>query len=587
MIDFWIPPAFIFFLGAVVALFLKNTAKQVWLLIVPAAAFFYLTRLPAGAAFSIPIFQYQVDLLAVDALSKVFGYVFCIAAFGSFLFALHVRGRLEHVSALIYVGSALGVVFSRDFISLYIYWEFMAVGSTMLILARNTQRALRAGYRYILVHIVGGLLLLAGLLLLYADTGSMAITTLTEQQTPATWLVLLGFMLNAAVPPLSAWLSDAYPESTATGGVFLSAFTTKTAVYTLMRVFPGTDILIWLGALMTIYGIIYAIMENDSRKILAYSIINQVGFMVCGIGIGTQMALNGAAAHAFAHIVYKGLLWMSAGSVLYMTGKTKCTDLGGLYKTMPLTLICCCIAAASISSFPWTSGFTTKTMILHSAAHQHLTIIYILLEVASAGVFLHAGIKFPYFVFFAKDKGLRAADPKANMQLAMVFFAFICIFLGVYPKPLYSILPYPVEYNAYESMHVIRMLQLLLFSGLAFFAFLGLLKRTETITLDTDWFYRKGVPLVLSGVTGVILGIARTLDALVVRQLPARLSAFTSNPPALFAGGSEMGKALRSHKKTKKAAGPAEVSFAPIGVPVFLALVLLGALSFILIRFLG
>jgi multicomponent Na+:H+ antiporter subunit D len=332
---------------------------------------------------------------------------------------------------------------------------------------------------------------------------------------------------------------------------------------------------------MTIYGIIYAIMENDSRKILAYSIINQVGFMVCGIGIGTAMAINGAAAHAFAHIIYKGLLWMSAGSVFYMTGKTKCTDLGGLYKTMPLTLICCCVAAASISAFPLTSGFTTKTMILQAATNQHLVIIYILLEAASAGVFLHAGIKFPYFVFFAKDKGLRVSDPKINMRCAMIFFAFLCIFIGVYPQPLYNILPYPVDYHAYTGLHVVRMLQLLFFSGLAFFSMLGLLKRTETITLDTDWFYRKGSKLAIYVFTGIFAGIANIFEYLFVRLLPAKLSVFSKRPITTLIG--SYGGEYSVTDDSKPGALPETTNLIPAGVPVLLAVAFVSALAVTLI----
>jgi len=570
-------PAFVFLIGALVLLAVRGKAKQILILAVPVIGFLYIAQLSPEATLTVPFLQYELNPLHVDKLSKVFGYIFCIAAFGSFLFALHIEGRLEHLAALVYVGSALGVVFAGDFFTLYIFWEFMAVASVMLIWARKTKRALDAGYRYVLVHIVGGLVLLAGILLHVHETGSLAVGRIQTQDI-SSWLILIGFMLNAAVPPLSAWLSDAYPEGTATGSVFLSAFTTKTAVYTMIRVFPGWEVLIWLGALMTIYGIIYAIMENDSRKILAYSIINQVGFMVCGIGIGTAMAINGAAAHAFAHIIYKGLLWMSAGSVLYMTGKTKCTDLGGLYKTMPLTLICCCIAAASISAFPLTSGFTTKTMILQAATSQHLTIIYIMLEAASAGVFLHAGIKFPYFVFFAKDKGLRVSDPKPNMQWAMVFFAFLCIAIGVYPQPLYSILPYPVEYQAYTGLHVVRMLQLLFFSGLAFFVFLGLLKRTETITLDTDWIYRKGSRLVVSVVTGIAAAIARVCDYIFIQFLPRHLAAFARRPIGTF---------MDAYRKTGGDKGPASaaepelVTTTPAGVPVMFAIGFLFVLAFV------
>ena len=291
--------------------------------------------------------------------------------------------------------------------------------------------------------------------------------------------------------PLSAWLPDAYPESSWSGMVFLSAFTTKTAVYVLLRAFPGTELLIYVGLFMVFYGIIYAILENDMRRILAYSIVNQVGFMVVGIGIGTEMALNGAAAHAFTHIIYKALLLMSAGSVLYMTGKRKCTDLGGLFRTMPLTAACGIVGALSISSFPLTSGFVSKSMISEAAGMQQLATVWYLLAAASAGVFLHAGIKFPWFVFFQKDSGLRPNEPPWNMQLAMIFFAALCIGIGVLPGPLYAMLPFRVDYAPYTASHVVFYLQLLLFSGLAFFLMLGWLKRTLTVTLDVDWLYRK------------------------------------------------------------------------------------------------
>ncbi len=279
------------------------------------------------------------------------------------------------------------------------------------------------------------------------------------------WLILAGFLLNAGAWPLSAWLPDAYPESSWSGMVFLSAFTTKTAVYVLLRAFPGTELLIYVGLFMVFYGIIYAILENDMRRILAYSIVNQVGFMVVGIGIGTEMALNGAAAHAFTHIIYKALLLMSAGSVLYMTGKRKCTDLGGLFRTMPLTAACGIVGALSISSFPLTSGFVSKSMISEAAGMQHLAVVWYLLAAASAGVFLHAGIKFPWFVFFQKDSGLRPSEPPWNMRLAMIFFAALCIGIGVLPGPLYAMLPFPVDYVPYTAGHVVFYLQLLLFSG--------------------------------------------------------------------------------------------------------------------------
>lgn len=487
----WVPPAAIFIAGALLLPFFHTRFRQAILLIVPALAFVNLLNMTEGVSYTVGFLDYQLVFGRVDRLSMVFAFIFVIMGFAGALFALHVKKVGEHIAAFLYVGSSLGVVFAGDYLSLFIFWEAMALASTYLIWARRTTASDRAGFRYVVVHLLGGLFLLAGIALHVSKTGSLDFGYLGFNDL-GSGLILLGFAVNAAIPPLSAWLSDSYPESTVTGTVFLSAFTSKTAVYVLARAFPGTELLIYAGAIMTVYGIVFAILENDMRRVLAYSIINQVGFMVTGIGIGTELAINGAASHAFAHIAYKALLMMSAGAVLYMTGRSKCTQLGGLYKTMPITMILCCVGAASISAFPLTGGFVSKSMIIAAAGHEHLATVWHVLMLASAGVFLHAGIKFPWFVFFAKDSGLRPKEPPIHMMLAMALLAFLCIFIGVYPDALYRILPYEVDFVPYTSAHVVGQLQILMFSALAFFALLKFLKRTETISLDTDWLYRKG-----------------------------------------------------------------------------------------------
>ncbi|HBX71933.1 MAG TPA: Na+/H+ antiporter subunit D, partial [Halieaceae bacterium] len=319
----------------------------------------------------------------------------------------------------------------------------------------------------------------------------------------STWMILIGILINAAAPPLSSWLSDAYPTASPTGSVFLSAFTTKTAILALILLFPGESILVGIGLFMVFYGIFYALLENDIRRILAFSIVNQVGFMVVAVGIGTETAINGASAHAFAHIIYKALLFMSAGVVVMRTGKHLCTDVGGLFRTMPVTMWCGVIGALAISSFPLTSGFTTKTLISQAAVDEGLVTVYFLLAAASAGVFLHAGIKFPWFVFFQKDSGLRPDDAPWNMRIAMLFFAFLCILIGVYPQLLYPLLPYAVDYHPYKPGKVLFYLQLLLFSGLAFFLLLPWMKRTLTISLDVDWLWRRGLPVLVQFVARI------------------------------------------------------------------------------------
>ncbi|UCD87683.1 MAG: Na(+)/H(+) antiporter subunit D [Desulfobacterales bacterium] len=530
------PPAALLIIGALLVPFFKGNARNWYVILLPAVAFYLISQLQVGSSWQVHFFGFDLTFLRVDKLSKVFGYIFTLNAVAAFVYAFYLKDSTQHMAALIYIGSSLGVVFAGDLVSLYFFWEVMAVASTFLILARKTKKAQAAGMRYIMVHIFGGLCLLAGMVIYITQTGSIAFNAMTDRNL-GTYLILIGILVNAAAPPLHAWLPDAYPEATVTGGVILSAYTTKTAVYTLVRGFPGWEILIVVGCIMTIYGIIYALLENDMRRILGYSIINQVGFMVCGVGIGTMMSLNGTVAHAFCHIIYKALLWMSAGSVLYMVGKSKCTDLGGLYKTMPLTLIFGGIGALSISSFPATSGFTSKSLIIDGAVHEHLMWAWLVLEIASAGVFLHAGIKFPYFVFFAKDKGLRPGETNKPMLIAMAFMSFLCIFLGLYPQPLYNVLPYEVHYQAYTFNHVIAQLQLLMLSALVFFLFLKLLKRTETISIDTDWFYRKGGRLFYYIMDKGLNGINRLSDRVFVGGLAGALGRVSRRGPEILALG--------------------------------------------------
>ncbi|HET9734882.1 MAG TPA: Na(+)/H(+) antiporter subunit D [Burkholderiales bacterium] len=491
----------------------------------PLAALVLAWRLEEGVHWRMQFLGMEIAPFAVDPLSRLFALIFALMAFAGALFALNQARRLELSAAFLYAGAAIGVALAGDLVTVFVFWEVMAIGSTLILWSAATPAAYRASMRYLMVHLFGGMLLFAGVAAQVLETGSTAFQAMALEG-PAQALILAAFLVNAAAWPLSAWLPDAYPEASWSGMVFLSAFTTKTAVYVLLRGFPGTELLIYAGLVMVFYGIIYALLENDMRRILAYSIVNQVGFMVTGIGIGTEMALNGAAAHAFTHILYKALLLMSAGSVLLMTGRRKCTDLGGLFRTMPLTAACGIVGALAISSFPLTSGFVSKSMITQAAGDGHLFTVWLLLAAASAGVFLHAGIKFPWFVFFQKDSGLRPAEPPWNMRAAMLLVAALCVGLGLFYEPLYRLLPYAVDYVPYTGYHVVAQLQLLLFSGLAFFVMLGWLRRTLTITLDADWLYRALFPAAV-GRVGDRLGRTMAAVEAAVRRQWAHAAALT------------------------------------------------------------
>jgi multicomponent Na+:H+ antiporter subunit D len=533
-------PALILVAGAVLTALLRGNLRNAVIFGAPLATLWAIWQVPDGIGATITFLEYyELEPVEGSPLRRLFATIFAIMSFTGGLYAFRQAKWYELASAQAYAAGAVGVCFAGDLITLFLYWELMALFSTVIVWCGGTQAARRAGIRYAIMHLLGGVILKVGIEGIVVHTGSIDIQPMLATNFD-TWMVLIGILINAAAPPVSAWLADAYPESSPTGSVFLSAFTTKTAVLALILLFPGEPVLVWIGLYMVMYGIIYALLENDARRILSYSVVNQVGFMVCGVGIGTAMALNGAAAHAFAHIVYKALLFMSAGVVVYRTGKNKCTDLGGLFRTMPLTTICGIIGALAISGFPLTSGFTTKTMISQAAVDESLVAVYFLLAAASAGVFLHAGIKFPWFVFFQKDSGLRPKDAPWNMGAAMVLFAALCILIGVFPQVFYGFLPYPVEYAAYEPGKVLFYLQLLLFSGLAFFLLLPLMKRTLTISLDTDWIWRVA-----------LFRIGRSLYDFVGRIGSALESAFKAGAGALLArmqsrGGGALGLFSRS-----------------------------------------
>ena len=519
----FVPPATYLLVAAILIGLVRGHARTVVLFLTPLATLWAIWQVPDGVVFDLAFLDYRIEPVEGSPVRRLFATIFAVMALVGGLYAFRQAKPYELAAAYAYAAGAVGVSFAGDLISLFLYWEVMALFSTVVVWCGGTASARAAGMRYAVMHLLGGVILKVGIEGVVVHTGSIDVQPMLANNFD-TWMMLIGILINAAAPPVSAWLADAYPESSPTGSVFLSAFTTKTAVLALILLFPGEPVLIGIGLFMVMYGIIYALLENDIRRILAYSVINQVGFMVCAIGIGTQMAINGAAAHAFAHIVYKALLFMSAGVVVYRTGMNRCTDVGGLFRTMPLTAICGIIGALAISGFPLTSGFTTKTMISQAAANESLAFVYFMLAAASAGVFLHAGIKFPWFVFFQKDSGLRPKDAPWNMGLAMVVFSVLCILLGVAPELLYRFLPYPVDYEAYTAGKVLFYLQLLLFSGLAFFLLLPLMKRTLTISLDADWLWRVALNRLALAVIAAITAVGAYLGDTKQRML-SRLQA--------------------------------------------------------------
>ena len=531
-----LPPGVLLIVAAIPAVLLPHRLSQAVMMALPLLGLAHLLSMPVDFEYSVHVFDYTLQITRIDALSRVFGIVFFIAAFLGVLYASHQKDRLQAAAALIYAGAAIAAVFAGDLLTLFVWWELTAISSVFLVWASRTDAALKAGQRYLIIQVTSGLLLLAGAILIYSESGSLVFGHIGIESVGG-WLIFFSFGIKAAFPLLHGWMKDAYPEATVTGTVFLSGFTTKLAIYALARGFAGTDILIPIGVTMTAFPIFFAVIENDLRRVLSYSLNNQLGFMVVGIGVGTELALNGTVAHVFAHVIYKALLFMAMGAVLFRAGTIKASELGGLYKSMPWTAFFCIIGSLSISGFPLTSGFVSKSMVLSAVGHEHYVIISLVLLFASAGVLDHSGIKIPFFSFFAHDSGIRVKEAPLNMRLAMGIAAAFCIGIGVFPELLYAILPYAVDYQPYTTGHVVTILQLLLFAALAF-VFLwkvGLYPaELRSVVLDVDWVWRRLLPQAWSGVAEVwmigqrsFLGTADRARRSLLKVTEAHLSPWT------------------------------------------------------------
>ena len=522
-------PAFILFATAGLVGLSRGRVRAGLLLAGTVAALVAAAALSPGAHWGYAVGDYQLQLLRVDPLSHLFGLIFSLIMAVGALYAVHVTRAGEHGATLVYAGGALGVVYAGDWVSAFVWWELMSIASLVVVWSGDTDRTRAAGFRYLFVHVAGGSIFFTGLVVHLSGGGALELGPFGETGGWAYALILLGVAINAAIPPFHAWLVDAYPEASDTGTVFLSAFTTKTAVYLLIRVFPGSDLLLWAGIAMALYGVVYAVLENDIRRLLGYHIISQVGYMVAAVGLGTPLALAGAAAHAFCHILYKALLLMGAGAVMTATGRRKLTELGGIGRQMPIVVALYFVGALSISGAPLFNGFISKSMIITAAGDEGHGVAELLLTLASIGTFLHTGLKLPYFTFFGPSRGLRPTPVPANMLAAMGVAAACCIGLGLVPGWLYSRLATAVDYHPYTLDHVTGSLQLLGGTALGFWWLLGKLKGEATESLDTDWFYRIPVPGAMAWMVGAAAATGRLATA-ASRWMVQVAAGYAANP---------------------------------------------------------
>tara|TARA_B110000971_G_scaffold210097_1_gene236956 strand:+ start:1524 stop:3227 length:1704 start_codon:yes stop_codon:yes gene_type:complete len=541
-------PGLMLIVGALLVPVLPHAPRQAYMLALIAVSGYLTFGIETGIHSTATLGGLDLILVRAEAMTKPFALVFHLAAALNVFYAMHDPNKTTSAAGLAYAGAAIAALFAGDFLTLFLYWELTAVTSVFLVLAGHSSRTLGAAMRYLLMQVGSGVLLLAGAVILWRDGTGLTIQAI-DALTPAGLCLLIAFGIKAALPLVNGWLQDAYPEASVTGTVMLSAFTTKLAIYMLALCFAGFTPLIYIGAVMAVLPVFFAAIENDLRRVLAYSLNNQLGFMVIGIGIGTQLAINGTVAHAFASTIYQGLLFMALGAVLHRTGTVKASELGALWKSMPLTAIFCTVGALSIISFPLFSGFVTKSFTLGAVAKEGYFFVWLAMVFATVGAVQHIFIKAVYLPFFGPAaKPVKAQEAPLGMLIAMGLAATLCLGIGIYPEPLYALLPYGARYEVWKTGYVLGELQLLLFAilGFAVLSMRGLYPvAVDTSVLNTDWLFRRALPRVTMAIAGPVLRFwLVVLDGLKRGVLQAlKLSEQASRESGLVSGISSIGSA--------------------------------------------
>jgi multicomponent Na+:H+ antiporter subunit D len=496
---------------AFLLLFLRGRLWRWLLFIPPIAALVLIVTLEQGNHWVVPYLGQKLVLGRVDRLSLLFTGLFAVESLICTLYAFHVKEKAHHMASLFYVACAFGAILAKDYWSLFIFWELMTVSSTFLIWLNRTPASTAAGFGHLMVLTIGALSLLAGILLRY-----QAVETFAFDPADAAlmrhydWLILTGFCITAAVVPLHAWLTEAYPAATLPGAVFLSVFTTKTAIYALTRCFSGLDILTVLGTIMALYGMLYAILERDIRRMLSYLMVSQIGLMLAGIGMGTPMTLNGALAQAWAHTFSNGLLFMAAGCLVATSGKEDLVSAGRAGRVLPLVMVAYLIGALSISAAPFLNGFVSTPMILYGAMEGGRPVISILLALAVLGSFAAACLRLVNAAWGTGSAETGRPTPlPGNMVAALGMGSALCVIQGILPGTLYRLLPFPVAYHPYTVWNILLALVLLGLVVLGFVAIRRFLRPRRDRTPDMDRIYR----MVASAVVRLICRPLAAIDA--------------------------------------------------------------------------
>lgn len=532
-------PVAVFLLGALVAAVTSaRTAAAAALLAPVAAGLCSMAVLTPGASASWAVMDYALQPVRVDQFSLVMVCLFHVAAFIAAVYTLQVRDRLQHAALMLYIAGGIGAVLAGDLISLFIFFEIIGLSGTLLVLAARTPESTSAAVRYLVFQIAAGVTLLAGILVLGTATGDWRFGHI-GLDAPGGWLLLLAFGIKSGFPLLHNWIPDAYPKASTAGLAVLAVVTTKVGVYGLARGFAGEGMLVVVGTAMALWPLFFTLVENDLRRVVAYSMMVQIGLMVTAVGVGSALALDGVALHIVMDVLFKMVLFMALGAVVLRVGTTRGDRLGGLWRGMPLTTICVAVAVAANVALPLTGGFISKKVLLTGIEHSGVpSALWLLLVSTSAMGMLYAGLRILWQGFLGPVRHAHGEIREAPwpMVAAMLIPVGLLLLTGVFPVVTDALRPHATGYSPLYPAKAADHVQMLVFALLAYAllarAGFGLPAPRPAAWLDSDWIYRRGLP---AAAGSVLVVLARARDAL-LSVLAGLLRAVGGGPVAANLG---------------------------------------------------
>ena len=422
--------------------------------------------------------------LQIDSLGMFLALIITGAALLSVIYSLkymsHDNGLEKYyVLFLLLTSSMIGFVFTGDLFNMYVMLEIMTFAAIALTAFRNYKdKSVEAAFKYIVTGSLGSSLILLGTCLIYSETKTLNLAEIAvvikamESMTPtlivAFSLMMVGYAVKAFMVPCHTWPTDAHMAAPSSISMILSGVMSKTGIYAIIRLVfmifglasnkpVGYLILVW-GVITMVIGVSMALLQHDFKRLLAFHSVSQIGYIITALGIAiietgevSVLAMTGGTYHMINHAIFKGLLFLTAGAILYTTGTTDLESVSGLGKRMPFTMAMFLFGAAGISGIPPFNGFASKWMIYEAGFTGSLGIVSIIAVVVSA-LTLASFIKVGHSVFFGpiKKEHKNIEDVPTSMKIPMGVLALGIVIFGLFPKVIVNKILIPVIKSVYD-----------------------------------------------------------------------------------------------------------------------------------------